>query len=83
MKLLNKSSHFVMEATVYYHYKLACFLQENEVLVSLENPLTVKRFIQRKFSKIKTDKSNSKMICKYTEKVELLLGGTKQGSINL
>lgn len=73
MKLLDRSSHCVMEATGYYHYKLAYFLQENQVLVSVENPLSVKRFIQMKLSKIKTDKSDSKMICKYAESVELRL----------
>ncbi|MBJ2176563.1 IS110 family transposase [Aureibaculum sp. A20] len=73
MKLLDENSHCVMEATGYYHYKLAYFLQENEVLVSVENPLSVKRFIQMKLSKIKTDKSDSKMICKYAESVELRL----------
>lgn len=72
-KLLDKNSHCVIEATGYYHYKLAYFLQENEVLVSVENPLSVKRFIQMKLSKIKTDKSDSKMICKYAESVELRL----------
>lgn len=73
IKILGKNSHCVMEATGYYHYKLAYFLQENEVLVSVENPLSVKRFIQMKLSKIKTDKSDSKMICKYAENVELRL----------
>ena len=79
-KLLDKNSHCVMEATGYYHYKLAYFLQENEVLVSVENPLSVKRFIQMKLSKIKTDKSDSKMICTYAEKVDLRLweGESKQ-----
>jgi|TARA_B110000908_G_C10180270_1_gene415332 transposase len=70
-KILDENSHCVMEATGYYHYKLAYFLQENEVLVSVENPLSVKRFIQMKLSKIKTDKSDSKMICKYAESVDL------------
>lgn len=73
LKLLDKSSHCVMEATGYYHYKLAYFLQENQVLVSVENPLSVKRFIQMKLSKVKTDKSDSKMICKYAESVSLRL----------
>ena len=79
-KLLDKSSHCVMEANGYYHYKLAYFLQENEIPVSVENPLSVKRFIQMKLSKIKTDKSDSKMICKYAEAVELRLweGESKQ-----
>ena len=52
-----------MEVTAYYHFKLAYYLQENSILVSVENPLYVKRFIQMKLSKNKTDKSDSKMIC--------------------
>jgi len=55
-----------METTGYYHYQLAYFLQEKKVKVSVENPLSVKRFIQMKLSKIKTDKSDSKLICEYT-----------------
>ena len=73
LKILNKKSHCVMEATGYYHYQLAYFLQENEILVSVENPLSVKRFIQMKLSKIKTDKSDAKMICLYAQHVELRL----------
>jgi len=70
-KLLNKESHCVMEATGYYHYQLAYFLLENGIQVSVENPLAVKRFIQMKLSKIKTDKSDSKLICEYALQVEL------------
>jgi len=79
LKLLDKNSHCVMEATGYYHYKLAYFLQENEIIVSVENPLSVKRFIQMGLSKVKTDKSDSKMICKYAQSVSLRLweGQTK------
>lgn len=73
LKLLDSSSHCVMEATGYYHYKLAYFLHEHSILVSVENPLSVKRFIQMKLSKIKTDKSDSKMICAYAQQVELRL----------
>ncbi len=72
-KLLNEKSHCVMEATGYYHYKLAYYLLEKEVRVSVENPLSVKRFIQMKLSKIKTDKSDAKMICAYAKNVELRL----------
>ena len=71
LKLLDCSSHCVMEATGYYHYKLAYYLQENSVKVSVENPLSVKRFIQMKLSKIKTDKSDSKLICEYAKQVDL------------
>lgn len=73
VKLLDVNSHCVMEATGYYHYQLAYYLQEQGVKVSVENPLSVKRFIQMKLSKIKTDKSDSKLICEYAKQVELKL----------
>jgi len=79
-KALNSMSHCVMEATGYYHYKLAYYLQEEGFKVSVENPLSVKRFIQMKLSKIKTDKSDSKLICEYAKQVDLKLwkGHSKQ-----
>lgn len=73
LKQLDYKSHCVMEATGYYHYQLAYFLQENSIKVSVENPLSVKRFIQMKLSKIKTDKSDSRLICEYSKQVELKL----------
>jgi len=72
-KLLDLDSHCVMEATVYYHYQLAYYLLESGIKVSVENPLAVKRFIQMKLSKIKTDKSDSRLICEYAQQVELKL----------
>jgi transposase len=73
LKILSKKSHCVMESTGYYHYQLAYFLVEKNILVSVENPLSVKRFIQMKLSKIKTDKSDAKMICEYAQNVTLKL----------
>ena len=64
-KSLPKKSLVVMEATGYYHYRLAQFLYKQNVLVSVVNPLSVKRFIQMKLAKVKTDKSDSKAICEY------------------
>lgn len=63
LKLLDNTSHCVMEATGYY--QLAYFLVDNNIAVSVENPLSIKRFIQMKLSRIKTDKSDAKMICLY------------------
>ena len=79
-KLLNSNSHCVMEATGYYHYQLAYYLFEAGIKVSVENPLSVKRFIQMRLSKIKTDKSDSNLICAYAEQVELKLwqGSSKE-----
>ena len=54
-----------MEATGYYHYCLAQFLFESGQPVSVVNPLSVKRFIQMRLSKVKTDKSDAKAICDY------------------
>ena len=71
LKLLNTNSHCVMEATGYYHYQLAHYLVEHKILVSVENPLSIKRFIQMKLLRIKTDKSDSKMICMYGQEREL------------
>ena len=65
IKKLNKDVLVVMEATGYYHYRFAQFLHKNNVQVSVVNPLSVKRFIQMKLAKVKTDKSDAKAICEY------------------
>ena len=62
---LPKNSLVVMEATGYYHYRLAQFLYKKGVVVSVVNPLSVKRFIQMKLAKVKTDKSDARAICEY------------------
>jgi transposase len=73
LKLLDVNSHCVMEATGYYHYQLAHYLVEHKIIVSVENPLSIKRFIQMKLSRIKTDKSDAKMICQYGQERDLQL----------
>ena len=65
LKALPGGALVVMEATGYYHYLLAQFLDRNAVAVSVVNPLAVKRFIQMKLSKVKTDKSDAKAIRDY------------------
>lgn len=65
LKELPSGSLVIMEATGYYHYRLAQFLYKNEVVVSVVSPLSEKRFIQMKLVKVKTDKSDAKMICEY------------------
>ena len=61
-----------MEATGYYHYQLAYHLLESGIKVSVENPLSVKRFIQMKLSKIKTNISDSSLICEWLKQMEML-----------
>jgi len=65
LKSLPKNSLVLMEATGYYHYCLAPFLYNSGIAVSVLNPLSVKRFIQMKLAKVKTDKSDAKSICEY------------------
>lgn len=67
LKTIRKNSLVVMEATGYYHYRLAQCLYEKGIPVSVVNPLSVKRFIQMKLSKIKTDKSDARAICEYAQ----------------
>lgn len=57
--------HFVMESTCSYHFGLATFLYENGEVVSVVNPLQVKRFIQMRLQRQKTDKSDAKMLAEY------------------
>lgn len=64
-KSLVKESCVVMEATGSYHQQLALYLYESGISVSIVNPLSVKRFIQMKLRKNKTDKSDAKMIAYY------------------
>ncbi|MEQ3656670.1 MAG: transposase [Dokdonia sp.] len=66
-KALPKDSLIVLEATGYYHYRLAQFLDKKGFAVSVVNPLSVKRFLQMKLAKIKTDKSDAKAICEYAQ----------------
>ena len=70
---LGLESLVVMEATGYYHYRLAQFLYKNKHIVSVVNPLSVKRFIQMKLAKVKTDKSDAKAICEYATKNDVPL----------
>ncbi len=67
LKGLPENSLVAMEATGYYHYRLAQFLYKNAVIVSVINPLSIKRFIQMKLAKVKTDKSDAKAICEYAQ----------------
>lgn len=67
LKNLTKNSLVVMESTGYFHISLAQFLSTNGISVSVVNPLAVKRFIQMKFNKVKTDKNDAKFIKLFAE----------------
>src|SRR5690606_6366688 len=73
LKTHPKRDLVVMEATGYYHNRCAQYLHKKRVSVTAVNPLSVKRFIQMKLAKVKTDKSDAKAICEYGTKNELPL----------
>jgi transposase len=68
--LLMKDSNdyqVVMEASGPYYLRLATYLYESAVLVSVVNPLVIRRFCQMRLSRAKTDKKDAKMIALYAK----------------
>jgi len=57
----------VMEASGPYYVCLASFLFKSNVVVSVVNPLIIKRFSQMKFYRAKTDKKDANIIMEYGE----------------
>lgn len=72
-ELLPLEAHVVMEASGPYYFKLAYFLYENRINVSVVNPLVIRRFCQMRMVRTKTDKKDAMMIKEYgiTEKPKL------------
>lgn len=59
------SLHICMEATGAYHEALACFLSDQGVLVSVVNPLLVKRFAEANRLRNKTDGGDAKCLAQF------------------
>lgn len=58
-------SHVVMEATGPYYLRLASFLHDSGVMVSVVNPLVVRRFSQMRMTRAKTDKKDAQTIAEF------------------
>ena len=71
IKTLGADHWCVMEATGCYHKQLAMFLYDKTIRVTVMNPLVIKRFIQMKLNRVKTDKSDAKMICHYGQEQQM------------
>ena len=69
LKVLSKVDHCVMEASGPYYLSLAMFLHSKNILVSVVNPLSIRRFCQMHLVRAKTDKKDATMIAKYGEMV--------------
>ncbi|MCF8159553.1 MAG: transposase [Polaromonas sp.] len=64
------SLHLCMEATGSYHEALVCFLSDQALVVSVVNPLLVKRFAEANRLRNKTDGGDAKclaLFCKTTQ----------------
>jgi transposase len=64
-KWLPEGVHSVMEATGPYYLRLACYLHNQGIQVSVVNPLVIKRFSQMRLLRAKTDRADAKMIAGY------------------
>ena len=65
-KLLNEDLDVcVMEASGPYYLKLAQYLFDQSVGVSVVNPLVIRRFSQMRMSRTKTDKKDAVIISEY------------------
>lgn len=65
IKQLSKQDHCVMEASGPYYLSLAYFLSEQQIKVSVVNPLQIKHFVRMRMIKAKTDKKDAQMIALY------------------
>jgi transposase len=54
-----------MEHTGVYHLKLANYLYENGYKVAVVNPFSIKKFMEAKMTRVKTDKADSYFIAEY------------------
>lgn len=63
--LLPADAHVVMEASGPYYFKLATYLFQNNIEVSVINPLVIRRFCQMRMIRTKTDKKDASMIREY------------------
>lgn len=69
---IKPASWIVMEATGTYHHQLANYLFDKDVRLSVVNPLIIKRYIQMKLRRFKTDKSDARMIALYGSEQALI-----------
>ena len=60
-----------MESTGVYHQQLADYLYSRGRFVSVLNALVIKRYIQMHMRRVKTDKADAAMICRYAMSHEL------------
>ena len=61
------AAHICMEATGSYHEAVACFLSDQGFMLSVVNPLLVKRFSQASGQRNKTDAADAKCLAQFCQ----------------
>ena len=82
--LKNKDIHTAnvcMEATGYYGIKLAQYLYDNNLKVSVVNPARIKGFSMSQLSRVKTDKADCQLIAQFCQAMQPDLWQPKAGHI--
>ena len=64
-KLTGKDYHLIMEATGVYQLPFCFFLENKKAIYSVVNALQIKRYIQMKLERNKSDKKDAFHICMY------------------
>jgi transposase len=65
LQVLPNDCVVVMEASDPYYLRLACFLAEKGIAVSVINPLVTRRFCQMRMARAETDKKDACMMAAY------------------
>src|SRR5690349_15736925 len=63
--ILPTGAHCIMEATGPYYLRLAVWLHTNGFVVSVVNPLVIRRYTQMQLRRVKTDKADAAIIAAY------------------
>lgn len=70
---IGKDAHVVLEASGVYHLRLASYLHERGLKISVVNPLSIRRFAEWRLSRAKTDKKDAKLIAEFGMSQTLVL----------
>ncbi len=65
IKELSDKVYCVVESTSVYHFPIVSYLQENDIFVSVINPLIIKKYASMDIRKVKTDKADSLKLASY------------------
>lgn len=65
IKELQNKVYCVVESTSVYHFPVVSYLQENDIFVSVVNPLIIKKYASMDIRKVKTDKADSLKLASY------------------